>query len=127
MEDYLREARIAKLLLEREDPGISAVSFARKLLRRSGLVALEQRGALAEGGASWNLEKMEDALKLMYGYTHRDDKQRVGGNRSRSSPSLEVGRIGRKTRLSRLSPKVPLARRTGKRKVVPQMHGRHRW
>ena len=55
MEDYLREARVAKRLLEREDPGttISDVSFARKLLRRSGLTALEQRGVLAAVGASW--------------------------------------------------------------------------
>ncbi len=53
MEDYLREARVAKRLLERGGIGttISGVSIARKLLRRSGLAALEQRGVLAAAGA----------------------------------------------------------------------------
>jgi hypothetical protein len=80
MEDYLGEARIAKRLLEREGPGttISWVSFARKLLRRSSLAALEQRGFWAAAGASWDFEKTKDAMKLMYGDAHRDDTKAHG-------------------------------------------------
>ncbi len=76
MEEYLREAHIAKRLLEREDPGttISGVSFAGNVLRRSGLMALEQRGVLAAVGMTWDLEKIDDALKLKYGDAHREDK-----------------------------------------------------
>ena len=35
---------------------------------------------MAETGATWDLEKIEDALKLMYGDAHRDDKKRTGGD-----------------------------------------------
>ena len=43
MMEYLRELRMAKRLLEKEDPGmtISDVSYARKMLRKSGLNKLE--------------------------------------------------------------------------------------
>jgi len=79
MEEFIREARLTKRLLEREDPGttISDVSFARRLLRRSGLTRLEQRGVLAAAGASWDATKIEDALKLMYGDAHQDDRRRT--------------------------------------------------
>ncbi len=81
VEDYLREARIAKRLSEREELGttISEVSFARKLFRRSGFAVLEQRGAIAAAGVSWNLEKIEDAVELMYGDVRRDDTHRIIG------------------------------------------------
>ncbi len=83
-EEYLREVRIAKRLVEREDPGttISGMLFARKLLRRSGLTALEQRGVLAAAGATWDLDKTEEALKLMCGDAHRDDEKRMGGDQA---------------------------------------------
>jgi hypothetical protein len=50
MVEYLRELRLAKRLLEREDPGttISDVSFARKMLTKSGLT-------LWNDGELWHL------------------------------------------------------------------------
>ncbi len=82
MEEYFRKTRVAKSLLERADPGttISGVSVARKLLRRSGRTVFEQRGVLAAAGATWDPEKIEDVLTLMYGDAHRNGKKCMGGD-----------------------------------------------
>ena len=79
MEEYLRELRTAKRKLELEDRGskISDVSYARKLLRKSGLTKLEQRQVLASAGAVWDSKMLEDALKLLYGDAHLDDRRRM--------------------------------------------------
>jgi hypothetical protein len=80
MVEYLRELRLAKRLLEREDPGttISDVSFARKMLTKSGLTPVERRGVLASAGAVWDVVRIENALKLLYVDAHKDDRRRVG-------------------------------------------------
>jgi len=79
MEEFMREARLSKQVLEKEDPGttISDVAYARRLLRKSGLTRLEQRGVLAAAGATWDTRKIEDAMKLMYAGAHMEDKRRA--------------------------------------------------
>ena len=80
MDVFIREAKLARRVLAKEDPGttISDVSFARTLLRKSGLNRLEQRAVLSAAGAQWDLQKIEDGLKLMYGDAHVDDRRRMG-------------------------------------------------
>jgi hypothetical protein len=57
-------------------------------LRKSGLTRLEQRSVLAAAGACWDEQKIEDALKLMYGDAHQDDRRRAHETgRGEASPS----------------------------------------
>ena len=79
MEQYIRDLKLSKRILEKEDHGstISDVSFARRLLRKSGLTRIEQRGVLAAAGAKWESKPTEDALKLLYGDAHLEDQRRL--------------------------------------------------
>ena len=67
MADYMGELKRAHRTFVKEDPGttISDVSFARCLLRRSGLTRMEQRQVLSLCGAAWDTQRTSDALKLM--------------------------------------------------------------
>eukprot|EP00971_Amphidinium_carterae_P036338 714526-Amphidinium_carterae.1 len=64
MGDYIMMLKTARREIEREDPGtvISDVSFARHLLRKSGLQTHEQRSVLAACGAKWSAPEIESAL-----------------------------------------------------------------
>ena len=60
MKDYLLELRRAKRMLEKEDKGttISDISYARHMLRRSGLNTTGQRQVLGACGAVWDSVKI---------------------------------------------------------------------
>jgi hypothetical protein len=89
MNDYIKDLKRAKRDVELEDPGttFSAVSFAQKLLRRSGLRREEQRQVLASAGAIWGEEKIEAALRLLYHDARFED--------ARSRPFLKEGQKGK--------------------------------
>jgi hypothetical protein len=59
----------------------------------------EQRAVLAATGASWNTEKIEDALKLMYNDAHMDDKRRMAEHRPKSG-----GWAGRRSHIGSYRP-----------------------
>ena len=84
MNEFLRGLRLAKRILERDDPGttISNVSYARKMLSKSGLTVIERRGVLSAAGAMWDAVRIEEALRMMYSDAHKDDRRRVGEMRS---------------------------------------------
>ena len=88
MDEYIRELKIARRLMETEDEGskISDISFARKLLRKCGLTRLEQRGVLSAAGAIWDARKIEDALRLMYNDAHLEDGRRRSEQSGRQQP-----------------------------------------
>ena len=94
MHDYIKDLKKAKRHLEMEDPGstISDVSFARRLLRRSGLTRMEQRQVLAACGARWDVVAITDALKLMYGDAHLEDKRRSTAMHHRWVPAASKGK-----------------------------------
>eukprot|EP00971_Amphidinium_carterae_P331847 6465659-Amphidinium_carterae.1 len=85
MGDYVMMLKTARREMEREDPGtvISEVSFARHLLRRSGLPSHDQRSVLAACGAKWSAPDIEAALKLLYHDVHMQDRYK----KSFSQPS----------------------------------------
>ena len=94
MRDYLLSLRLARVRVERQDPGseISDLSYARRMLRKSGLTKLEQRQVLGTAGAAWDANTIETALIMMYGDAHQDNKGRArqldgGGRDSRPRPS----------------------------------------
>ena len=89
MEDFLMQLRRTKRIMEKEDAGtqISDVSFARRMLKRSGLNRIEQRGVLAACGAKYESNAIEAALKLMYGDAHMEDKRRTSDFRRYDGPS----------------------------------------
>ena len=78
MEDYLTRLTVARRNAQKEDPGTSysELATARKMLRCSGLSKSEQRQVLSAAGATWQLDKIRGALKLMYADTHFEDKHR---------------------------------------------------
>ena len=89
--DYLMQLRLARVRMEKEDPGsrVSDLSYARRMLRRSGLSRAEQRQVLGTAGAAWDAEAIETALLMMYADAHIDDRSRVrsfesGGHAPRS-------------------------------------------
>eukprot|EP00971_Amphidinium_carterae_P262044 5197724-Amphidinium_carterae.2 len=68
MSDYIMMLKTARREMEREDPGTvlsEVVSFARHLLRRSGLSQHDQRSVLAACGARWSASDIESASKLL--------------------------------------------------------------
>ncbi|CAK0875126.1 unnamed protein product, partial [Prorocentrum cordatum] len=79
VDDYIARLKTARRNLEVHDPGTtySDTSFARKLLRSSGLSREAQRQVLAAAGAEWNSEKIEATIKMVYGDVHLDEKRRV--------------------------------------------------
>ena len=85
MMDYLSEMTHARRQVERLDPGtsVSDLTFAHRVLRRSGLKKEEKRQVLAACGASWDANKILSALRLMYGDAHQDDKSRGHGHGER--------------------------------------------
>jgi len=78
MADYLKDLKKAKRDVELEDPGtqFSSVSFAQRMLRRSGLTQEEQRQTLASAGAVWDATRIEAALKLLYCDAHLEDSKK---------------------------------------------------
>ena len=60
MRDYLMALRNSRIKMEREDPGsmVSDLSYARKMLRKSGLTRMEQRQVLGTAGAAWDTSKI---------------------------------------------------------------------
>ena len=87
MAAYVRSMRLARRVVERDDPGstISDVSFARRLMRRSGSSRVEQRSVLAAAGAVWKSEPVMEAMLLMYGDAHHEDKRRAAESRKHRS------------------------------------------
>ncbi|CAK0857899.1 unnamed protein product, partial [Prorocentrum cordatum] len=79
VDDYIARLKTARRNLKVHDPGTrySDTSFARKLLRSSGLSREAQRQVLAAAGAEWNSEKIEATIKMVYGDVHLDEKRRV--------------------------------------------------
>ena len=75
MRDYLMTLRLARVRMQREDPGSSTsdLSYARRMLRRSGLTRIEQRQVLGSAGAAWDANSIETALVMMYSDAHQDD------------------------------------------------------
>ena len=61
MEEFLRELKLARRMLEKEDPGmrISDTSYAHHMLRKSGLNKLEQRQVLGAAQAQWDPRKLK--------------------------------------------------------------------
>ena len=100
MNEFLRALRLSKRILERDDPGttISDVSFARKMLSKSGLSVIERRGVLSAAGAEWNTPKIEEALRMMYSDAHKDDRRRVGEMRGSKKSTGKGGSRGFKGR-----------------------------
>ena len=93
MHNFIKDLKKARRHLEK-DPGstISDVSFARRLLRRSGLTGMEQRQVLAACGARWDVVAIADALKLMYGDAHFEDKRRSTDMHHRWVPATSKGK-----------------------------------
>ena len=81
---YLRNIHRAYVRMLKEDKGtmISDNSMARRILRRSGLSADEQRQVLASCNHMYDLEKIKDALRLTYGDAHKDDRKRPFATRN---------------------------------------------
>ena len=94
MRDFIKDLKKARRHSEKEDPGstISGVSFARRLLRRSGLTRMEQRQVLAACGARWDVVAITDALKLMYGDARLKDKRRSRDTHHRWVPAASKGK-----------------------------------
>ena len=85
---YLREMHRLYTRMIKEDKGtmISDTSMARRILRRSGLSADEQRQVLSSCGHVYDMDKIKDALRLTYGDAHKDDKRRPFASRT-SAPT----------------------------------------
>ena len=79
MRDYLMALRSSRVRMEKEDPGskVSDLSYARRMLRRSGLTRMEQRQVLGTAGAAWDAGTIEKSLTMMYGDAHLDDRSRM--------------------------------------------------
>ncbi len=79
MEDYRAELQIKASQMQAEDPGssISTESLARRLLRRAALTKYEQKQVLATAGATWNFEKIRDALLMLHDDVKVTDRTRV--------------------------------------------------
>ena len=75
MRDYLMSLRASRVRMEKEDPGstVSDLSYARRMLRRSGLTRIEQRQVLGTAGAAWDADSIERSLIMMYGDAHQDE------------------------------------------------------
>ena len=78
MMSYLREMDRTYTKMIKEDQGtrLSDVTLARRLLRRSGLNADEQRHVLASCNHEYDLIKIKTALRLTYGDAAKDDSRR---------------------------------------------------
>ena len=79
MEEFLRELKLARRMLEKEDPEMrmSETSYANHMLRNGGLNKSEQRQVLGAAQAQWDPKKIEDALRLMFRDAHGDDRRRM--------------------------------------------------
>ena len=99
MRDYLMALRASRVRMEKEDPGsrVSDLSYARRMLRRSGLTRMEQRQVLGTAGAAWDADSIERSLIMMYGDAHQDDRSRVksfDGQGPRSNRSVSSASSG---------------------------------
>ena len=93
MRYYLMALRLARVHMQKEDPGssVSDLSYARRMLRKSGLTRTEQRQVLGTAGAAWDANQIETALIMMYGDAHQDDRARMrtfDGGQSSGSRSV---------------------------------------
>jgi hypothetical protein len=61
MTEYIQNMIAARRRVKRIDPGsrLSDISFARRVLRSSGLRKEEQRQMLAAAGATWDVQRMD--------------------------------------------------------------------
>jgi hypothetical protein len=78
MMSYPREMDRTYTKMIKEDHGtrLSDVILARRLLRRSGFNADEQRHVLASCSHEYDLAKIETVLRLTYGDAAKDDSRR---------------------------------------------------
>ena len=78
MREYKQDLRDALERLYAEDPDmkVSDTNYAQRLLRRSGLTVTGRRSVLAAAGAKWDVSAIEDALEIMFGNAHLNDKAR---------------------------------------------------
>ena len=75
---YLRNIHRTYTKMLKEDKGtmVSDTSMARRILRRSGPSADEQRQVLSSRGHVYDMEKIKDALGPTYGDAHKDYRKR---------------------------------------------------
>ena len=81
---YLRNMHRTYTKMPKEDKGtmISDMSMARRILRRSGLSADEQRQVLSSRGHVYDVDKIKDALRLTFGDAHKVDRKRPFATRN---------------------------------------------
>ena len=81
---YLRNIHRTYTKMLKEDKGtmVSDTSMARRILRRTGLSADEQRQVLSSCGHVYDMEKIKDALRLTHGDAHKDDRKRPFATRN---------------------------------------------
>ena len=68
MESFLLRLKLAKRRLHEEDPGtsISDMSFAQRMLRRSGLDKEKRRLVIAATGGDYDVKKIENSLLMLF-------------------------------------------------------------
>ena len=91
MSDYVSQLKVAKRVLEIDDAGtrISDTSFGQRLLLRCGLPKPQRRAALAAAGATWNPEKLAEALILMYHDIHDEEGPQKGRKEGGTKPQWQ--------------------------------------
>ena len=91
---YLRNMHRTYTKMLKEDKGtmVSNMSMARRILRRSGLSADEQRQVLSSCGHVYDMDKIKDALRLTFGDAHKDDRKRPFSTH-RPSPTTTARRV----------------------------------
>eukprot|EP00971_Amphidinium_carterae_P133818 2650902-Amphidinium_carterae.1 len=97
MGEYVMMLKTARREMEREDPGtvLSDVSFARHMLRRSGLSAQDQRSVLAACGAKWSGPDIEAALKLLFHDVHLQDRYKKQFSQSHPAANKDRWKKGK--------------------------------